>query len=102
MDPNILNVTSKQLETFGDVWKELLKQKINIIYKISIDKNEDFQKLLEEFVPEAFDNKELWENVYMINESKECVTESTENKYLKPKEKIKIKVKKFKVKKKIK
>ena len=68
MELSIMDVTSKQLETYGDVWKQLLKHKIEIIYKISIDKKQNFKDLLTEFIPEAFDNKELWEDEYIINE----------------------------------
>ena len=30
INPHVMNITGKQLETFGDVWKELLKQKVKV------------------------------------------------------------------------
>jgi len=62
-----MNVTPKQIETFEYVWKELLKQKINIIYTISQEKNENFKELLQEFVQEAFQHIELWKDNYIID-----------------------------------
>jgi hypothetical protein len=60
-----MNVTSKQLDHFSHVWKEILKQKIKILYTISTDKKEDFEELIEEFVPEAFEHEELWRDDYI-------------------------------------
>jgi len=69
INPHVMNITGKQLETFGDVWKELLKQKVNIIHQISLTQGEDFDNLLTEFLPEAYDNKELWDKLFISNKS---------------------------------
>ena len=63
---NIMNITPKQLENFGSVWQQLLKQKVNIIYQISQHKKVNFEELLKEFIPEALDYKSLWEDNYLV------------------------------------
>ena len=65
MSSNIMDVTSKQLDSFSHVWKEILKQKIKILYSLSMDKEEDFESLIEEFVPEAFEHEDLWRHDYI-------------------------------------
>ena len=51
-------------KAFSDIRKELLKEKVNIIFKIANEKKLDFHKLLEEFIPEAFENRDIWEKDY--------------------------------------
>lgn len=63
-----INLSSAQVDNFKSVWLELLKKKISIIYDISNCKNVDFLELLEEFVPEAFEYKSTWEDLYIIRD----------------------------------
>lgn len=69
MTSTILDVTPRELENYGSVWKELLKIKIDILYKISLEKKEDFTELLGEFLPEALENeyKHLLGDKYILN-----------------------------------
>lgn len=65
-----INLSNTQVNNFKSVWLELLKKKISIIYDISKNKNEDFLELLKEFVPEAFNHKSEWEDLYIIKNRK--------------------------------
>ena len=64
---NILEIQGKDVKNFESVYKELIRQKVGIIYKIAQEKNENFINLLNEFVPEANDFSEVWENEYIFN-----------------------------------
>ena len=64
-----INLSNIQVNNFKSVWLELLKKKISIIYDISTHKNVDFINLLKEFIPEAFDHKSEWEDLYIIKEN---------------------------------
>ena len=59
-----MEFSNNQFKAFSDIWKELLKEKVNIIFKIANEKKVDFHKLLEEFIPEAFENRDIWEKNY--------------------------------------
>ena len=61
-----MDITSKQHENYNTVWFELLKQKVQIIYDISLFKKVDFIELLNEMIPEAKDHKNIWENNYIL------------------------------------
>jgi len=65
----MLDVTPRELENYGSVWKELLKIKIDILYQISLEKKEDFAELLREFLPEALEDeyKHLLGDKYILN-----------------------------------
>lgn len=69
MTTTILDVTPRELENYGSVWKELLKIKIDILYKISLEKKEDFAELLREFLPESLEDeyKHLLDDKYILN-----------------------------------
>ena len=67
IQPLIMDISPSQLLNFGEVWKELLKQKVGIIFTIANEKNVSFKGLLNEFIPEAFDNKDLWESNYILD-----------------------------------
>lgn len=69
MTTTMLDVTPRELENYGSVWKELLKIKIDILYKISLEKKEDFAELLGEFLPEALEDeyKHLLGDKYILN-----------------------------------
>lgn len=101
-----MEFSDKQMKTFSDIWNELMKQKIKIIYEIAKEKREPFNNLLEEFVPEALDNKDLWISDYtnveeLFNESSVSITKTKTKKIIiKKKRKIVIK-KKSKLKKKL-
>ena len=64
-----MDVTPSQLQTFGDVWQQLLVQKVGIIYQISQYKKVEFTSLLEEFIPESLEHKDLWASKYIISTS---------------------------------
>ena len=69
MDNSIINITPTQLKNFGCVWKELLKQKVAIVHKVAKYKQVDFQSLIDEFIPEAMEYKEVWNDLYFENTS---------------------------------
>ena len=69
MDNSIINITPTQLKNFGCVWKELLKQKVAIVHKVAKYKEVDFQSLIDEFIPEAMEYKEVWNDLYFENTS---------------------------------
>lgn len=75
-----INLSNTQVSNFKSVWLELLKKKISIIYDISNHKNVDFIKLLKEFVPEAFDHKPEWEDLYIIKQQTPNFTNNVKNK----------------------
>ena len=77
----IMNITASQLETFGDVWKELLRQKVRIIHEISQHKSVDFKELLMEFIPEAYKHTDVWEHDYIIKPNKEISEYNTTVKF---------------------
>lgn len=70
MISEILELKGKDIKNFESVYKELIKQKVGIIYKIAQEKNENFSDLLDEFVPEARDFSEVWENEYIFESKK--------------------------------
>ena len=74
-----LEVTNNQLKGFTEVWKQLLKQKVKIVFEISKEKNEDFLELLKEFVPEAFENEDLWKDEYILKPTEKINIEKTVN-----------------------
>ena len=76
---NIMDISSSQLENFECVWKELLKQKIDILYKISHEKNENFLSLMNQFLPEAFDYKNIWEDKYILPSNNLSENKTTNN-----------------------
>ena len=69
-----MDLTKKQVENYNTVWFEILKQKIQIIYEISKQKNVDFIQLLTEFVPEAFEHKSMWEDRYILKKKNNKTT----------------------------
>ena len=78
----LLDLSPKQLENFGAVCNEILRIKIDILYKISIEKNEDFLELLKEFLPDALENehKYLLDNLYILNQtSKNIIFDKNKN-----------------------
>ena len=61
-----MEITQTQLDNYNTVWFQILTQKVQIIYDIALFKKVNFIELLEEFVPEAFDHKKLWEHKYIL------------------------------------
>jgi len=59
-----MEFSNKQFKAFSDIWKELLKEKVHVVFMIANDQRVDFYKLLEEFIPEAFENRDIWEKDY--------------------------------------
>ena len=70
MMSEILELKGKDIKNFESIYKELIKQKVGIIYKIAQEKNENFIHLLDEFVPEARDFSEVWEHEYIFESKK--------------------------------
>ena len=64
-----ININVEQLANFNEVWKELLKQKVKIVYEISKHKKCDFQELLKEVLPEAFIYAHIWKDQYIIHDT---------------------------------
>lgn len=56
--------TKSAQKNFEEIWKDLLKIKIKIIFNLSIQTNKNFIDLLENELPEAFEYKEIWEKDY--------------------------------------
>jgi len=78
-----MEVTSTQLENFADVWKQLLRQKVKIVSEIARHKQVDFYELLKEFIPEAFEHKNVWEQDYVLPNTTQTPPSSSKSKKLK-------------------
>ena len=84
----VISINPVQLKGFNDVWKEILKQKVRIVYEISKHKEYNFEKLLKEVLPEALDNKSLWEDNYIKTNVSKSSGETSKKKSFKIKKKI--------------
>jgi len=95
MAKEVLEFEVKDVTKFESVYKELIRQKVGIIFKIAQEKNENFSDLLDEFVPEARDFSEVWQNEYIFENKKlntnSVFTEDTAKKLTLKKKKIVIK-----------
>lgn len=50
---------------FENIWKDILKIKIKILYDVSNTKNIDFKELIKNELPEANEFKEIWEKDFV-------------------------------------
>ena len=86
----LIYVSNSKLKGFGDVWNELLKYKVAILYKISLKQNQDFNSLLNQFLPEALKFKNIWEDDYILKDKKSSSTDSPNKITFKKPYKVKI------------
>lgn len=63
-----IDVSKSAMQGFNSVWNQVLVVKVKIIYDIAQNKGISFKNLLNEFIPEAFEHKELWHNDFILDE----------------------------------
>ena len=64
-----IQLTDSSMKGFNHVWQQLLIIKVKVLYEIAQNKNCSFRELIDEFIPEAIQNRELWEKDYLLDEN---------------------------------
>ena len=64
-----IHLTDSSMKGFNHVWQQLLIIKVKVLYEIAQNKKCSFRELIDEFIPEAIENRELWEKDYLLDEN---------------------------------
>ena len=62
-----IQLSEASMKGFNHVWLQLLKIKVKVLYDIAQHKQCNFRELIDEFIPEALENRSHWENDYILD-----------------------------------
>jgi len=93
----MISISKDDLEGYNKVWHELLKRKVKILYDIALLKKVSFDDLINEFLPEATQYKDIWSQDYIMDLSNKPSIKNIHDKNP-PRKKIYIKKKQKKTK----